>query len=156
MSVVVWAVFAVAFVVVEGVTASLVAVWFAVGALAAMVCALLGASLPVQLVVFFVVSLLVLVGLRPFAKKVLKVRQVPTNADSLIGKVGVVTEEIDGVSSAGRVKIQGSNWMAVSGETQPILPGASVNVLRIEGAKLVVEPVAQQAVSPAGQGAAKL
>ena len=86
MASVVWAVATVLLGILEGITAELVAVWFALGALAAFVASLLGASLWVQLVVFFGVSLMSLLATRPLVRRVLKVRQVPTNADGLVGK----------------------------------------------------------------------
>ena len=145
---IIWAVATVLLGILEGVTAQLVAVWFALGALAAFVASLLGASLWVQLVVFFGVSLVSLLATRPFVKRVLKVRQVPTNADSLVGKSAVVTEAVSRTAGTGRVKAEGLGWKALC-ETEEDLPvDTVVNILRIEGVTLIVEPQRQEAAQP--------
>ena len=145
MASVVWAVATVLLGILEGITAELVAVWFALGALAAFVASLLGASLWVQLVVFCGVSLVSLLATRPLVRRVLKVRQVPTNADGLVGKSAVVTEAVSRISGTGRVKAGGLGWKALC-ETEEELPvDTVVNILRIEGVTLIVERQKQEA-----------
>lgn len=137
----VWLLVAVIFGVVEAATVQLMSIWFALGAVAAMVSALLGASVWVQFGIFLAVSILVLAFTRPLVKKVLKVGRVHTNADSLVGRIAAVTVEISGPGEVGRVLVDGQDWAAVSEEGIPIAPGERVLVKGIEGVKLVVEPI---------------
>ena len=136
-----WLLVAVIFGVVEAATVQLMSIWFAVGAVAAMVASLFGAGIWLQLVVFFVVAFLVLVFTRPLVKKVLKVGRVHTNADSLIGRIGAVTVDIAGPGEVGRVLVDGQDWSAVSEDGCPVAKGEKVLVKAIEGVKLVVEPM---------------
>lgn len=124
----------------EAATVRLVTVWFAVGALAAAVAALLGAPVGVQVLVFLVVSGALVALLRPLARRHLKPKIVPTNTEALIGSVGVVTEAIDNVSAQGRVKLGAMSWSARSAGGTPIPQGVQVRVERIEGVKLFVVP----------------
>ena len=139
----VWLAVAIAMGVVEGATAALVSVWFAGGAIAAFLAALLGAGFPVQLVLFVVVSAVLLAGLRPLARRNARVRPTPTNADRLLGMVGVVTEAIDNVAAAGAVRVSGVEWSARSQDGRPIAAGTQVQVLAIQGVKLEVRPAAE-------------
>lgn len=93
----VWLVAMIVLLIIEGIVPGLVSIWFAIGALAAMISAILGAPLWLQVLWFFAVSILTLCLTRPFAKKYVNSRATPTNADMLIGKECVVTEAIDNV-----------------------------------------------------------
>jgi membrane protein implicated in regulation of membrane protease activity len=87
----------------------------------------------VQAVIFTVLSALLLVVTRPILKN-LRVRNVlPTNADGEVGKLAVVTEDIDNTGDTGRVKIGGVNWRARSSADEHIEKGTSVRVTAIEG-----------------------
>ena len=134
-----WLILLVAFAIVEGVTVSLVSVWFIGGAAAALIAALCGAELWVQVVLFFTVSILLLLCLRPLSKRLIKQKKVATNADSNIGKEAVVTEHIDNLQGSGAVRISGVEWSARSADGSEIEKGAVVRVLRIEGVKVCVE-----------------
>lgn len=116
---------------------ALVSVWFAVGAFAAWICALLGWNEAIQIVVGLVVSILFIVIVRPFAVKYMRGNIVPTNADRLIGDCGTVTKAI-GEDTWGEVKINGTLWSAVSVEHTAIPEGVKVRIAAIEGAKLLV------------------
>ena len=105
-----WLILLVAFAIVEGVTVSLVSVWFIGGAAAALIAALCGAEVWLQVVLFFGVSIVLLLCLRPLSKRLLKQKKVATNADSNIGKEAIVTEEIDNLQGKGAVKIAGVEW----------------------------------------------
>lgn len=137
----VWLLVAVIFAVVEAATVQLMSIWFALGAVAAMVAALLGANVWVQFSVFLIVSILVLACTRPITKKVLRIKQVHTNADSVVGRIAAVTVEIAGPGEVGRVLVDGQDWAAVSEDGSPIHRGEKVLVKAIEGVKLVVEPM---------------
>lgn len=135
---IVWVVIMVVFLVVEAATAGLTCIWFAIGALAALIAALFGAPIWLQLVWFFVVSVVTLYFTRPLVLKYVNSRSQPTNADMVIGKEALVTEAIDNVESAGAVAVGGKVWTARSDNGEPIEVGSIVTVLRIEGVKLIV------------------
>ena len=135
---IVWVVVMVVFLVVEAATAGLTCIWFAIGALAALIAALFGAPIWLQLVWFFVVSVVTLYFTRPLVLKYVNSRSQPTNADMVIGKEALVTEAIDNVESAGAVAVGGKVWTARSENGEPIEVGSIVTVLRIEGVKLIV------------------
>lgn len=135
---IVWVVIMVVFLVVEAAPAGLTCIWFAIGALAALIAALFGAPIWLQLVWFFVVSVVTLYFTRPLVLKYVNSRSQPTNADMVIGKEALVTEAIDNVESAGAVAVGGKVWTARSENGEPIEVGSIVTVLRIEGVKLIV------------------
>ena len=135
---IVWVVIMVVFLVVEAATAGLTCIWFAIGALAALIAALFGAPIWLQLVWFFVVSVVTLYFTRPLVLKYVNSRSQPTNADMVIGKEALVTEAIENVESAGAVAVGGKVWTARSENGEPIEVGSILTVLRIEGVKLIV------------------
>ena len=125
---------------VEAAVPGLISIWFALGAFAALISAMFHAPLWLQLVWFVVVSLLSLALTRPLAQKYVNGRTTPTNADMVIGRDAVVTEEIDNLHARGAVLLDGKTWtarMAKEEDTAPV--GEAVRVLRIEGVKLIVE-----------------
>ena len=127
--------------IVEAATVTLASIWFAAGALAAMLTAQLQGGIAVQAAVFFAVSILCLVLLRPFARNMLKPKIVKTNADALIGSTGVVLTEIDNALAQGQVKLEAMEWTARSTSGVVIPAGAKIRVDRIEGVKVFVSPV---------------
>lgn len=135
-----WLVVSVVLFVIEGMAVQLICVWFAVGALLAMLAAALGASVPVQLLVFLLSSVAVLLLGRPLLKKKLKFKQTATNADLVIGKIGVVLEEVNNDLQTGRVTANGLDWTARSTIDSVIIPaGAKIRAVYIDGVKLIVE-----------------
>lgn len=136
---IVWLALLIIFAVAEAATVGLTSVWFAIGSLGALVCALVGGNIWLQLGIFIVLSLVCLVALRPLAKKYLNNRVEPTNADRVIGQEARVTQDIDNIQGTGAVTIGGVTWTARSEHDTPIPAGAMVRVLRIEGVKVMVE-----------------
>ena len=136
---IVWLALLIIFAVAEAATVGLTSVWFAIGSLGALVCALAGGNIWLQLGIFIVLSLVCLVALRPLAKKYLNTRVEPTNADRVIGQEARVTQDIDNIQGTGAVTIGGVTWAARSEHDTPIPAGAMVRVLRIEGVKVIVE-----------------
>lgn len=137
-----WLVLLVVFAAGEAATVGLTSIWFAAGSLAALVAALLGGPLWVQLTLFLAVSLLCLAAARPLAKRYLNNKVEPTNADRVIGETAQVIEDVDNVHGKGAVVIRGMTWSARSQDGGPITTGTMVRVLRIEGVKVFVEPIA--------------
>ena len=135
-----WLIAMVLFGVVEAVTVGLTSIWFALGALGALVAAAASAPVIVQIVVFLGVSFLTLLLVRPLAQRFVNDRKVATNADRVIGREAVVTEDIDNIQGKGRVSISGADWTARTEDDRPIPAGSKVQVLRIEGVKVIVAP----------------
>ena len=135
----IWLILMIVLIVAEAATVGLTFLWFAVGALGALVAAVLGAELWIQIVVFLVLSALALALVRPFVAKLLLPKKEATNADRIIGKSAVVTQEINNLLGTGQVKIAGQPWTARSQHDVVIPAGAEVKVLRIEGVKVFVE-----------------
>ncbi len=137
---VVWLIAMAVFLIVEGIVPGLVSIWFAVGALAALVAAMVGAPLWLQLVWFVLVSIAALALTRPLARKYVNGRVTPTNADRILGKECVVRETIDNLRGTGAVAVDGKVWtarMLKDNETAP--EGETVIARRIDGVKLIVE-----------------
>ena len=135
-----WLVIMVVLLVIEFMTMGLSTIWFAFGALVSFVAALLGANLAVQLIVFIVASIASLLVTRPIAMKYLDKGRVKTNTDALIGKHAVVTMQINNLEETGQVKVNGLEWTARTQDDKEIIEKDSVvNIIRIDGVKLIVE-----------------
>lgn len=137
--VIVWGVVAVAALLLEIATVgAMTSIWFAVGALIALVLALLKLGTMIQLIVFIVVSVASFIIIRPMAANYLRGNIVPTNYDSLIGSTVKVSKEIT-TDTWGEVTVSGMTWSAVEVNGNAVEVGSHVKVLAIEGAKLIVK-----------------
>ena len=137
-----WLILAVVLIVVEASTYSLISIWFALGALAAIIPALIsGNAVWAQFAVFVVVSAVSLAFTRKFLKNVLRYNPEPTNADQVIGKQAVVKEEINNIQETGKVTVMGLDWSARSADDSFITVGEVVSVKEINGVKLIVERI---------------
>ena len=125
---------------IEIATMGLTTIWFAGGCLAAFVMAVAGGGFGVQLIVFFVVSLVLLFVTRPIAVKFFNQGRTKTNADSLIGEKAIVMKDIDNLLAEGEVEVNGQMWTARSQDGDVKIPaGTVVEVCRISGVKLIVK-----------------
>jgi len=141
-----WVVLMVVFLVVEAACPfHLVSIWFAVGALAAMVVSLLGGQLWLQIVLFLVFSTALFAAFWPFVKKILNPHRTATNVDSVISTEGYILEDVDNLNATGTVKLGGMEWTARSTTGAPIPKGTLVKVDRIEGVKAIVSEVKNEA-----------
>lgn len=138
---IVWLVLMVILILIETSTVSLVSIWFATGALIALVASLLGAQVWLQMALFFTASVVLLLLLRPMARKHFTPKLEKTNVDSLIGTTGVVTVTIDNVMATGTAKIGAMEWTARSTSGEVIEAGTLVTVDKVEGVKAFVTPV---------------
>lgn len=138
---VLWIIVAVLGGIIEVMTLGLTTIWFSVGALVALLFSMLELPLGIQITVFVVTSSLLLYYTRPIAKKVLKIGHTKTNVDSLEGEVGVVIKEINKFKSTGQVKINGQIWSAKTLHDEVISENEKVEVINVEGVKLVVRKV---------------
>lgn len=136
-----WLVLLVMFILAEASTVAVVSLWFAAGALAAILASMLGAQLWLQVVLFVTVSVVLLLLLRPITKKFFIPKLSRTNIDAVIGTQGIVTETIENVTAQGRIKLGAMEWSARSSSGEKIEAGALVKVDKIEGVKVFVTPV---------------
>ena len=141
MNTILWLGLMVLFLCLEAATVTMVSLWFAGGALAALAVSLLGGGLVWQIGAFIVVSTALLALLRPLARKHFTPKLTKTNVDSVIGTEGYVTSDIDNVAATGTVKLGAMEWTARSATGEKISTGTLVKVEKIEGVKAFVTPV---------------
>lgn len=137
----VWMIIFLCLVFLELSTVNMVSIWFAIGALASFILSFWVSDLTIQITVFVVVSIISLLFTRKFVKKVRGGKIEPTNLDRVIGKIGIVTEEIEKLEP-GEVKVDGKKWSAIS--TKKIKVGSKVEILSIDGVKLNVKEVKEE------------
>lgn len=125
---------------IEILTLGLTTIWFAVGALAAFLLALVQVPLLVQIVVFIVVSVVMLVFTRPIMTKYLNKKTTKTNAESLVGRKARVLIPINNLKSEGQVMVNGMEWTARSTKDEVTFQkDEMVRIAGISGVKLIVE-----------------
>ncbi len=137
---IVWLVLLVSFLMTEAATVAVVSLWFAAGALVALIASLLQGPIWLQIVLFLGVSGILLALLRPLVRKFISPRLVATNVDSVIGSTGLVTIPIDNVAAKGQVKLGAMEWTARSSDGSLIPAGTLIRVDRVEGVKVFVSP----------------
>lgn len=134
-----WLVLLIVLLVVEMATLGLTTIWFAGGAFVAIIAALLNAPILVQIILFFLVSVILLVFTRPIAVKYFNRDRVRTNVESIVGRQGIVTGEINNLLGQGQVVINGQEWSARNADDGSVIPaGAVVTVVAVSGVKLMV------------------
>jgi len=137
---VIWLIILVACLVVEIITLGLSSIWFAIGALAATIAALLNCPLWAQNTLFIVVSLIFLFFTRPIAVKYFNKDRIRTNAESLIGKQAIVISEIDNLQGTGQIMVSSQEWSARTADEGVKFPvGSIVEITAIQGVKLIVK-----------------
>ena len=135
-----WLVAMVALIVIELATLGLTTIWFACGALVAVVAAALDAPLLLQILMFVVVSFAVLLAVRPIAMKYFNKDRTRTNIESMIGRQAIVVSEIDNMQGIGQVTVNGMEWSARSTINELKIAVGHVVVIRaVDGVKLIVE-----------------
>ena len=140
----IWLVLMIVFLIAEAVTVTMVSLWFAAGSLAAMIAAMLGGPVWLQVILAVAVSAVLLACLRPMVRKNFTPRIKATNVDAVIGTQGYVTADIDNIAATGQVKLGGMEWTARSVSGSPIPAGTLVKVEKIEGVKAFVAPVEEK------------
>ena len=134
-----WTILLIALVVLEASTAHLVCIWFAGGALIALILSLLKIGIVLQICAFMIATVILLIVTRPLVAKLRNHHTEKTNTDALIGKEAIVTEAISNINSTGTVKIGGMTWSARTENNIPIQEGMVVTVQKIDGVKLIVK-----------------
>ena len=133
-----WLAAMVIFIIAEATTVTLVSIWFAVGALGAILIDLLGGGLTLQVTVFLALAIVLLIFLRGAVRKHFAPRITRTNVDSVIGATGIVVTPVNNIAALGQVQINGVEWSARSTDGTHIGAGALVKVDKIEGVKVFV------------------
>ena len=123
---------------VEIMTVGMTSIWFAGGALVSSIAAFCGANVTVQIIIFMVVSVALLLAIRPLVKKKMKIETTATNAEEMIGECYTVLSEIGPGKEPGQIRIHDVEWRALSEDGSVIPAGTPVIVQRIEGTKLIV------------------
>lgn len=134
-----WLAVFVLLIVIELATMGLTTIWFAGGAVAGFIASMIGANVVIQAVVFFVVSIVLLIFTRPFAVRYINSNKTKTNIDGLIGQEALVLEEINNIRETGCARLEGKEWTARSVDDSVIPADTVVIVERIEGVKLIVK-----------------
>ncbi len=138
--IVLWLVLMVVFVITELVTVGLTSIWFAVGALCALIAGAVDASFGIQVVIFIAISLVLLFATRPFARKFINTRMVKTNSESLVGEVIRITERVSNIDQTGTAVVKGQEWtVRTDNDNDVIEQGELAKIVRITGVKLIVE-----------------
>ncbi|GAB4276983.1 MAG: hypothetical protein Kow0056_07990 [Coriobacteriia bacterium] len=143
-----WVVLAVILIVLEIFTAGFFMLPFGIGAIAAAVVTVFAEEAVVwQWVAFLLVSFVSLVALRRVAARITHEPPEKVGADRVLGKTGIVIEELDPTSTKGRVRIETEEWRAETPDGTPLPVGVKVRVERIEGARVIVVPLDEPATS---------
>ena len=134
-----WLIITIVLAVIELATMGLLTIWFAVGAVVAMLISFLDVPFIAQFTVFLIVSICAMLVVRPWAAAHLNNRTKKTNVDALVGRKTIVKTEIDNIHGTGKVELDGSTWLATSISDEIIKEGEEVVIKEVHGAKLVVE-----------------
>ena len=136
---VMWLVLAIVLAGIEAATLGLFTIWFAIGALAALIVSLTGLPFIYQLIAFIITAGVLMYFTRPIVKNFLVKKTQRTNSDRMLGEKGIVIERIDPVLGKGQVKVLGQIWSAKSSDGESIAVDEMVEVQEISGVKLIVK-----------------
>lgn len=135
-----WVTLIVLGIIVELITVDLIAIFFSVGAIVAIVMNSYQLPFYMQCIAL---TLIVVIGVllsRPLARKLQGKKTVNTNSDRVIGQNAIVVREINGIDF-GQVKVNQEVWSAVSVDGNPIPEGRRVQVMEISGSKVKVKEI---------------
>lgn len=142
MIIITWIVLLIAFLIIEFITVGLATIWFAGGALVALILAALGVGLGWQIAAFFIVSFILLFFTRPVVVKYIKPDKVKTNYEGTIGKQVLVKEKIDNIARTGVADLEGQEWTArMEDDSDTLEAGMLGEVVNVKGVKLILKPV---------------
>ncbi|MFI3170164.1 MAG: NfeD family protein [Faecalibacterium sp.] len=127
----------------EAMTVNLVTIWFALGALAALLVSFIVPNPAVQGAVFMIVSTILLLATLPLVKRMRRKKNIPLGADRNIGRTALVVSDIT-PGEQGRVRLDGVDWSAIC--AHPLTKGESCRVSAIDSTVLTVEPIPETAV----------
>ena len=137
----VWVIMLVLAVIIEIATTDLTSIWFAAGALFALILNLFIEDnlIWLQAMVFAVVSIAAIIFFKPLVKKKFNSTVVETNANALIGKTVIVVSTIS-LHNPGSIKVEGIEWTAKT-ENESFEPGDLVEIVSITGNTMLVKSI---------------
>ena len=136
-----WLIASGVFFIIEIFTVGFLIFWLGVGALFAMLISFLTSNIIIQTAVFVISSGLLIFATKPLVNKITKKEVVPTNVYSIVGKKGIVIEDIDWLTGTGQIKSEGEVWSAKTNEQINISKGTEVEIESIDGVKVIVKPL---------------
>ena len=135
-----WGILIVVSIVIELITDELTIIWGTVGAIFALISAALKAPIWLQLIIFFVFTILFILIFKPIIEKNRKKETVHTNADRIIGMVAVVTENFKD-QEVGKVSVNNQTWRAIGTTNDEFFEGEKVQVEGLSGTKVIVSKI---------------
>jgi membrane protein implicated in regulation of membrane protease activity len=143
--IILWILFIVVTIIIEFETSDLVTIWFTLGAVGALIAAALNTKPLFQIGVFLVISMILLLSTRPLTKNMMRKGIVRTNADKVIGMVGVVTKTIM-PHEVGEVIVDNIQWRATNLDGFSFDIGEKVLIDAISGTKLIISKINKEDV----------
>ena len=137
----IWLIASGVFFIIEIFTVGFLIFWLGVGALFAMLISFLTNNIIIQTTVFVISSGLLIFATKPLVNKITKKEVIPTNVYSIVGKKGIVIEDIDWSTGTGQIKSEGEVWSAKTNEQINIPKGTEVEIESIDGVKVIVKPL---------------
>ena len=137
----IWLIASGIFFIIEIFTVGFLIFWLGVGELFAMLISFLTSNIIIQTTVFVISSGLLIFATKPLVNKITKKEAVPTNVYSIVGKKGIVIEDIDWSTGTGQIKSEGEVWSAKTNEQINIPNGTEVEIESIDGVKVIVKPL---------------
>lgn len=138
----IWLIAAGIFFVAEIITVGFLIFWLGIGALLAMIVSFFTSNIIIQTAVFVISSAILIFATKPLVNRITKNdKTISTNVYSIIGKSGLVIEDINLVEGKGQIKVDGEVWSAICNGNSTIQAGTEVKVLEIRGVKALVEPI---------------
>lgn len=139
----IWLILAGILLVIEAITVGFLIFWLSIGSLFAMITSFFTDNLFIQTAVFVVSSTILIFATKPFVKKFTQTKNpIKTNVYSIIGKTGIVTQEINSIQATGQIKVNGELWSAIGENNSSVIPKDSeVKILEVKGVKTIVTPI---------------
>lgn len=131
-----WLILVVILTIVELATVNLVTVWFIASGIVTLIVSFFTDNATILSSIFVLLGVVLLITTKSILEKLLHSHNEDTNLDRVIGKIGIVTEDIK-KNKIGEVFVDGKRWSAIADKT--IKVNEEVKILKIEGVKLVVE-----------------
>ena len=136
-----WLIASGVFFIIEIFTVGFLIFWLGIGALFAILISFLTNNIIIQTTVFVISSGLLIFATKPLVNKITKKEVIPTNVYSIVGKKGIVVEDIDWSTGTGQIKSEGEVWSAKTNEQINIPKGTEVEIESIDGVKVIVKPL---------------
>ena len=137
----IWLIASGVFFIIEIFTVGFLIFWLGIGALLAMLISFLTNNIIIQTAVFVISSGVLIFATKPLVNKLTKTETVPTNVYSVVGKKGIVIEDINYSTGTGQIKSEGEVWSAKTNEQINIPKGTEIEIESIDGVKVIVKPL---------------